>query len=66
MLHLSLALSQLSKRKHRRRQALIRTDSGGGTHDFLSWLSYSTGFTITEGIQQAILRLLDSAWTLAL
>lgn len=29
----SLAPSQLSKRKHRKRRALIRTDSGGGTHD---------------------------------
>ena len=41
---------------------LIRTDSGGGTHEFLTWLTrpgrrlaYSVGFTITEDVQQAIL-----------
>jgi hypothetical protein len=33
----TLALAQLPRRL--RRQVLIRTDSGGGTHDFLSWLS---------------------------
>ncbi|MET9341236.1 hypothetical protein [Nonomuraea sp. NPDC003804] len=50
----------------------IRTGSGGGTHDFLSWLTrpgrwrnYSIGFTITEDIQQAILRLPKTAWTSA-
>ena len=32
-----LALAQLPRRQ--RRQVLIRTDSGGGTHDFLTWLS---------------------------
>ncbi|MET9245620.1 IS1380 family transposase [Nonomuraea sp. NPDC003709] len=63
-----LALAQLPK--HRRRQVLIRTDSGGGTHEFLTWLtkpgrrlSYSIGFTLTEEIQQAVLRLPISAWT---
>ena len=41
---------------------LIRTDSGGGTHDFLAWLTspgrrlhYSVGMTITEDMHQAIL-----------
>ncbi|MFG1977304.1 IS1380 family transposase, partial [Nonomuraea fuscirosea] len=63
-----LALAQLPK--HRRRQVLIRTDSGGGTHEFLTWLtkpgrrlSYSIGFTVTEQVQQAVLRLPKSAWT---
>ncbi|MEU8251417.1 IS1380 family transposase [Nonomuraea sp. NPDC048916] len=63
-----LALAQLPR--HRRRQVLIRTDSGGGTHEFLSWLakpgrrlSYSIGFTMTEEVQQAVLRLPKSAWT---
>ncbi|MGW4968382.1 IS1380 family transposase [Nonomuraea sp. NPDC004186] len=63
-----LALAQLPK--HRRRQVLIRTDSGGGTHEFLSWLtkpgrrlSYSIGFLLTEQVQQAVLRLPKSAWT---
>jgi hypothetical protein len=48
---------------------LIRTDSGGGTHDFLSWLSqpgrrlhYSVGMTITEDMQDAILALPERVW----
>ncbi len=56
-----LALAQLPR--HLRRQVLIRTDSGGGTHEFLTWLTrpgrrlhYSVGFTITEDIGAAILR----------
>jgi hypothetical protein len=63
-----LALAQLPK--HRRRQVLIRTDSGGGTREFLAWLakpgrrlSYSIGFTLTHEVQQAVLRLPASAWT---
>ncbi|WP_410007850.1 IS1380 family transposase [Planotetraspora sp. A-T 1434] len=63
-----LALAQFPK--HRRRQVLIRTDSGGGTHEFLSWLSrpgrrlaYSIGFTLTEDIGAAILGLPADAWT---
>ncbi|MGJ6970022.1 IS1380 family transposase [Streptosporangium sp. G11] len=63
-----LALAQLPK--HRRRQVLIRTDSGGGTHEFLTWLtkpgrrlSYSIGFTLTEQVRQAVLRLPKTAWT---
>ncbi|MFE7313066.1 transposase [Streptomyces sp. NPDC057555] len=45
-----LALAQLPKKYQRGRQTLIRTDSAGGTHDFVSWLakrgrwlSYSAG-----------------------
>ncbi|WP_084516523.1 IS1380 family transposase [Microtetraspora niveoalba] len=63
-----LALAQLPKQ--RRRQVLIRTDSGGGTHEFLTWLTrpgrrlaYSIGFTLTDDIQQAILTLPPDAWT---
>ena len=55
-----LALAQLPRRQ--RRRVLIRTDSGGGTHDFLTWLAspgrrlhYSVGMTITEDMHQAIL-----------
>ena len=40
---------------------LIRADSGGGTHEFLDWLTaksrrlhYSVGMTIIEDIQAAI------------
>ena len=48
---------------------LIRTDSGGGTHDFVTWLAspsrrlhYSVGMTITEDMQEAILTLPDRVW----
>lgn len=40
---------------------LIRTDSGGGTYDFVKWLAipprqlhYSIGMTINEDMQEAI------------
>lgn len=63
-----LALAQLPRT--RRRQTLIRTDSGGGTHEFLTWLTrpgrwlkYSIGFTITDDIGEAISRLPAGAWT---
>jgi Transposase DDE domain group 1 len=62
-----LALAQLPRKL--RRRVLIRTDSGGGTHDFLHWLAspsrrlrYSIGMTITEDMQQAILALPDRVW----
>jgi hypothetical protein len=63
-----LALAQLPRQV--RRRVLIRTDSGGGTHDFLAWLTkpgrrlaYSAGFTITEDVQDAILAVPARAWT---
>jgi Transposase DDE domain group 1 len=63
-----VGFAQLPRR--RRRQVLIRTDSAGGTHDFLTWLArpgrrlaYSVGFTITEDIQDAILTIPARAWT---
>jgi hypothetical protein len=63
-----LALAQLPR--HLRRRVLIRADSGGGTHEFLAWLTrpgrrlaYSVGFTISEDIGQAILQLPARAWT---
>jgi hypothetical protein len=62
-----LALAQLPRRL--RRKVLIRTDSGGGTHDFLAWLAspgrrlhYSVGMTITEDMHQAILTMPDRVW----
>ena len=62
-----LALAQLPRRL--RRRVLIRTDSGGGTHEFLAWLAspghrlhYSIGMTITEDMHQAILQLPDRVW----
>jgi hypothetical protein len=63
-----LALVQLPRRQ--RRRVLIRTDSGGGTHEFLAWLTqsarrlaYSVGMTITEDMQEAILKVAAKAWT---
>ncbi len=62
-----LALAQLPRQA--RRRVLIRTDSGGGTHDFLAWLAspgrrlhYSIGMTITEDMQDAILALPGRIW----
>ena len=62
-----LGLAQLPRRL--RRRVLIRADSGGGTQDFLNWvtapgrrLAYSVGFTITDDVQQAILALPDRVW----
>ncbi|MFE1177533.1 IS1380 family transposase [Streptomyces sp. NPDC058773] len=67
-----LALAQLPKKYRRGRQTLIRTDSGGGTHEFVAWLakrgrwlSYSVGMTITDAVHQAVLRVPASAWTVA-
>jgi Transposase DDE domain group 1 len=65
-----LALAQLPKRHRRGRSTLIRTDSAGGTHEFVAWLSkrgrwlsYSVGMTITDAIHQAVLKVPASAWT---
>jgi hypothetical protein len=65
-----LALAQLPGPA--RRRVLVRADSGGGTHEFLSWLTapsrrlaYSVGFTITEDMQDAILQIPARAWTAA-
>jgi hypothetical protein len=63
-----LGLAQLPR--HLRRRVLIRAGSGGGTHDYLAWLTkpgrrlaYSVGFTITEDVQGAILKIPAAAWT---
>jgi Transposase DDE domain group 1 len=65
-----LALAQLPRRA--RRRVLIRTDSGGGTHGFLAWLTrpsrrlhYSVGMTISEDMHQAILTLPGRVWEAA-
>jgi hypothetical protein len=60
-----LALAQLPRRL--RRRVLIRTDSGGGTHEFLAWLTgrhlhYPVGMTSSDGIQEAILQLPERVW----
>ncbi|MEU7449232.1 IS1380 family transposase [Streptomyces diastaticus] len=65
-----LALAQLPTRLRRGRRTLIRTDSAGGTHDFVAWLarrgrwlSYSVGMVITEQVHQHVLKVPASAWT---
>ncbi len=49
---------------------LVRADSGGGTREFLKWLTarsrrlhYSVGMTITQDIQAAILAVPAAGWT---
>jgi hypothetical protein len=56
--------------RHLRRKALVRADSGGGTHEFLTWLTaksrrlhYSVGMTITEPVADAIGKVPAEAWT---
>jgi DDE family transposase len=63
-----LALAQLPRRL--RRTVLVRADSGGGTHEFLEWLTaksrrlhYSVGMVITEEMRAAILKAPADAWT---
>jgi hypothetical protein len=63
-----LAVAQLPRQL--RRKVLVRADSGGGTHEFLQWLTaksrrlhYSVGMTITQDMQQAIGKVPAAAWT---
>jgi hypothetical protein len=63
-----LALAQLPAGS--RRKVLIRADSGGGTREFLAWLSrpgrrlaYSVGFPMTDAVQDAVRALPARAWT---
>jgi hypothetical protein len=67
-----LALAQLPKKYRRGRRTLIRTDSAGGTHDFVAWLAqrgrwlpYSDGIVITEAIHQHVLKVAATAWASA-
>jgi Transposase DDE domain group 1 len=62
-----LALAQLPR--YLRRRVLFRADSGGGTHEFLAWLTRpgrrlacSVGFTITEDVAGAILKIPARVW----
>ena len=63
-----LALAQLPRRL--RSRVLVRADSGGGTHEFLHWLTsrsrplhYSLGMTLTEEMQSAVLKVPAKSWT---
>ena len=62
-----LAIGQLPR--HLRCTVLVRADSGGGTHEFLTWLTarsrrlhYSVGMTITDAIAGAIGQVRQGAW----
>ena len=62
-----LALAQLPR--HLQRKVLVRADSGGGTHEFLNWLTarsrrlhYSVGMVITEQMQAAIVKVPKDGW----
>jgi hypothetical protein len=63
-----LALAQLPR--HLRGRALVRADSGGGTREFLRWLTarsrplhYSVGMPVTEDMREAILKVPAKSWT---
>jgi hypothetical protein len=63
-----LALAQLPRRL--RRKVLVRADSGGGTHEFLKWLTaksrrlhYSIGMPVTDEMQAAVLKVPAGGWT---
>ncbi|RCG16201.1 IS1380 family transposase [Sphaerisporangium album] len=63
-----LALNQIPAHLHK--QVLIRTDSGGGTRAFLTWVSsrrlkYSIGFNLTDDICAAIGALPTDVWEVA-
>jgi hypothetical protein len=63
-----LALAQLPEKA--RKRVLVRADSAGGTHEFLTWLTaprrrlaYSVGFTITDEVGEAIMKVPARAWS---
>ncbi|SPT51260.1 Uncharacterised protein [Actinomadura madurae] len=68
-----LALTRLPTWYRHGRKTLIRTDTAGGTHEFVGWLSArdrrlacSVGMTVTGQIHAAFLQIPASAWTPAI
>lgn len=65
------ALRQLpSHRPGRRpgRSVLVRADSAGGTHNYLTWLhkqrlQYSVGFTLPDDFEHTLTKIPKTAWT---
>jgi len=65
------ALAQLPGHRAGRRPGraiLVRADGGGGTHEFLSWLtarrlSYSIGFTLNNNLEPLLKKLPTEAWS---
>lgn len=68
------ALAQLPVEYRTGKTTLIRTDSAGGTHDFLDWvthrernLGYCVGFTFTQAMTDAAVHAVaDDAWVAAI
>lgn len=67
---LAAALSQLPCQPGYRvgQKVLVRTDSGGGTHEFVRYcqqrrLQYSVGFTLTHSTAAAVDRIPEHVWT---
>jgi hypothetical protein len=63
-----LAVAQLPRQL--RGRVLVRADSGGGTREFLQWMTsrsrplhYSVGMTIGEDMQEAVLKIPAGSWT---
>ena len=66
--HITVTDQVLTQIRTRPDSVLIRTDSAGGTHEFLNYLTdrglgYSVGFGLTQTAAQAIDRLLPQIWT---
>ncbi|WP_036528311.1 IS1380 family transposase [Nocardia sp. CNY236] len=67
---LAAALEQLPFRPGYRvgRKVLVRTDAGGGTHEFLTYctnrrVGYSLGFTLTDALVDAVNLVPKKVWT---
>ena len=66
------SIKQLPKGWKSGRKIMIRTDSAGGTHGFLDWLtekrrnfSYSVGFTISEAVAKVLPLIPKKGWNRA-
>lgn len=66
------SLKQLPAAHRTGRKIMIRTDSGGGTHEFLKWLTnkhrnlgYSVGFPIHGQVEKALPLIPKKAWARA-
>lgn len=66
------ALKQLPAGHRSGRKLMIRTDSAGGTHEFLHWLTarhrnlgYSVGFPIHGAVEKVLPLIPEKAWTRA-
>ncbi|MGS2807674.1 MULTISPECIES: IS1380 family transposase [Nocardia] len=67
---LAAALAQLPWQPGYRvgRKVLVRTDAGGGTHEFVAYcharrVQYSLGFTLTDALVEAINKVPKHVWT---